>query len=728
MAAGLEGTPSFCHSGQTLGLDERWEQIAGSGGGFLEPSPNPFRTPRKRHGNISQIMTRKVLAYANKRPILTGLFTMLLTIVFGMSIAFATGLVTPAQAFAQFAPDPVPEVPDVVVPVTPPEVVPVEAPAPEVPDVTPVTPDEPETEIGTVGDPCCTLPSSEPEEVTTPTTVPEETPVTPEEPETEVGTVGEPCCTLPTPEETPVPTPAPVTPVTPVTPIPVVIYGCMDKTATNYNPNATSQDGVTCTYPPSPPSSPTCTLSANPTSISSGGSSTLSWTTTNAISFSIDNNIGSVTTIASGTASVSPTVATTYTGTVVGAGGTAKCIATVSINGGGGGISPSCSLSVSPISVSLGNSATLSWSGSYIQSVFINNGIGTTTDVSGSQSISPGVGSYTYTGTFIATNGQTLTCTATLGVTSGGGGGGGGGCSGNCGGGGSSGGGGSIISTTVPTMTLSGNVQPLATLSLSQIPYTGLNLGPIGTVFYWLALVCFALALTYLILFGVVPFIVRRARQFSSNVSMVLNAPAQPIPASVRSAPIPVSLPSENIPKEASHEYSPYDGFKSFSHNGALSIEDIVKSLSGESVKRPAEKNVEPVYENVEPISTDPIATDAVAAKVDEVPVQVRGFTLALIEGDRAAVFAGLRQQIRGGGAPEQLMNAVICALDDVYRARIETSIACDADIARRSARLSTPLLEKIIASLTTAIDSSYSDKITGAKLALTRALAIIGA
>jgi len=36
--------------------------------------------------------------------------------------------------------------------------------------------------------------------------------------------------------------------------------------------------------------------------------------------------------------------------------------------------------------------------------------------------------------------------------------------------------------------------------------------------------------------------------------------------------------------------------------------------------------------------------------------------------------------------------------------------------------------LEKLIASLTTAIDSSYSTGVTGAKLALTRALSILGA
>ena len=108
-------------------------------------------------------------------------------------------------------------------------------------------------------------------------------------------------------------------------------------------------------------------------------------------------------------------------------------------------------------------------------------------------------------------------------------------------------------------------------------------------------------------------------------------------------------------------------------------------------------------------------------------PADVRGFTVALIEGDRAAVFAGLRQHVRGSGAPEQLITGAVCLLDDVYRARIDGT-ACDADIARMTARLSTPTLEKLIAGLATAIDSSYSTGVTGAKLALTRALATLGA
>jgi hypothetical protein len=48
--------------------------------------------------------------------------------------------------------------------------------------------------------------------------------------------------------------------------------------------------------------------------------------------------------------------------------------------------------------------------------------------------------------------------------------------------------------------------------------------------------------------------------------------------------------------------------------------------------------------------------------------------------------------------------------------------------VARLTAKIPTPTLEKLVASLATAVDSSYSEGVIGAKLALTRALLVLGA
>lgn len=77
---------------------------------------------------------------------------------------------------------------------------------------------------------------------------------------------------------------------------------------------------------------PTGTFSANPTSIGPAGSSTLSWTSANAASASIDNGIGSVTPVSGGSVQVSPSANTTYTLTLTGPGGQTTRQATVTVS------------------------------------------------------------------------------------------------------------------------------------------------------------------------------------------------------------------------------------------------------------------------------------------------------------------------------------------------------------------------------------------------------------
>jgi peptidoglycan-associated lipoprotein len=80
--------------------------------------------------------------------------------------------------------------------------------------------------------------------------------------------------------------------------------------------------------PPTPPPKPvTATISANPTSIQPGQSSTLTWTTEGADDVQLDGQKVN----ASGSQSVSPTQTTTYHLTAKGAGGTQDATAQVSV-------------------------------------------------------------------------------------------------------------------------------------------------------------------------------------------------------------------------------------------------------------------------------------------------------------------------------------------------------------------------------------------------------------
>ncbi|HVM58851.1 MAG TPA: hypothetical protein VMT80_00760 [Candidatus Paceibacterota bacterium] len=521
-------------------------------------------------------------------------------------------------------------------------------------------------------------------------------------------------------------------------------------TATGPGGTVTCHAAITVTTPQ--PNEPSCTLSASPTTLNAGDHTALTWTTTNADTFSIDQGIGAVTPAASGTVqSLAVNDDTTFTGTARSPNGhTATCTAAVTINHGGGGGGPTCTMTISPSSYTTGGSATLTWGGSDIHNVDIDNNIATGTSSPGSTVVAPTTGTYTYTGTFHANNGQTLTCTANLTVT---GGGGGGGCTGSCCNGGCGGGGGGPS----PVITLSSlphaTTQPLAYLYLSQIPYTGLDLGPVGTVLYWVALIGWSLALAYLVLFGAVPLANRRLHAFGARVSEALNSHEaaaatrthEPAPAPVRPAPAILAAVSSEAPRG----YSAYEGFKSLAQNRPLSVEDIVKGLARGSgipprASEPApapephasammeemprrSPKTEPIYENVEPVYDRVEPIEAPRAPMTDLVPEVPNFITTLLAGNREGVFSQLRAVAMQGGDTEAFLAQVACALDDAYRARLEGA-SVHPEIARITQSVATPVLERVVTAFATAVDSSYSIGITGAKLALTRALAVLGA
>ena len=84
--------------------------------------------------------------------------------------------------------------------------------------------------------------------------------------------------------------------------------------------------------PAAPPAQPTVTLSATPTIVQRGQSTTLQWTSTNATSLSLSPGVGSV--APQGSNSVTPTDSITYTITATGPGGTAESSAHVTVTPG----------------------------------------------------------------------------------------------------------------------------------------------------------------------------------------------------------------------------------------------------------------------------------------------------------------------------------------------------------------------------------------------------------
>jgi hypothetical protein len=129
---------------------------------------------------------------------------------------------------------------------------------------------------------------------------------------------------------------------------------------------------VDCTPPP------TCSLSGSPTSIYAGQSTTLSWSTSNTTSRSINKGVGNV--AKSGSRSVSPTSTTTYILSVNGAGGSTSCSRKIRVLPPP---APTCSLSLSPNPAASKTQKTLTWSTTNSPTSASINCIGTVTPATG---------------------------------------------------------------------------------------------------------------------------------------------------------------------------------------------------------------------------------------------------------------------------------------------------------------------------------------------------------
>src|SRR5690606_12055437 len=116
--------------------------------------------------------------------------------------------------------------------------------------------------------------------------------------------------------------------------------------------------------------------------------------------------------------------------------------------------------------------------------------------------------------------------------------------------------------------------EPLAFVYLSDMPYTGLDLGPLGTALYWTMLVLWSGAAAYLVVFNAVPMALRRMQGTEAHghetQAVVSHAPHQNHQVASVVAPAPART-------NVARSYSSYEGFRSFAKdNGALTIDDIV--------------------------------------------------------------------------------------------------------------------------------------------------------
>ena len=138
-----------------------------------------------------------------------------------------------------------------------------------------------------------------------------------------------------------------------------------------------------------PPPAPSVSLSASPAAIQQGQCTTLTWSSTNASSASIDPGVGSVD--LSGARQVCPGNTTQYTIAARGEGGSQTAATTVAVTPAPlpPPPAPSVSLSASPAAIQQGQCTTLTWSSTNASSASIDPGVGSV-DLNGARQICPG--------------------------------------------------------------------------------------------------------------------------------------------------------------------------------------------------------------------------------------------------------------------------------------------------------------------------------------------------
>ncbi len=172
--------------------------------------------------------------------------------------------------------------------------------------------------------------------------------------------------------------------------------------------NASATATVTVTSA-TPPAAPTVTILANPTSITAGGSSTLTVGATNATTVVVAGSDGSSYNLAAngGVQAVTPAGSTTYTATATGAGGTATAVTTVTVVAVAPPVGPTVAISANPASITAGGSSTLAVVATNATTVQVTGSDGSSYNLAangGNQAVTPAA-TTTYTAVATGTGG-----------------------------------------------------------------------------------------------------------------------------------------------------------------------------------------------------------------------------------------------------------------------------------------------------------------------------------
>lgn len=226
--------------------------------------------------------------------------------------------------------------------------------------------------------------------------------------------------------------------------------------------------------------------------------------------------------------------------------------------------------------------------------------------------------------------------------------------------------------------------QPLAFVTLSQIPYTGYEAGPLGALLFWALLVLWSAFIAYQM----------SVKHLHTRIYGVLASIFSPA----------VSLEQVYVQNE----------------------EDIKKPVHISAPPPPhvpAEVGHEDVLRRHEEYARTPVAMTNVSDYVSAIPL----FIGWVVEGKSEQAFNFLRSLRMTEKSALDFMEKTVCELDDAYRCRLDKTARANEHTTNVISRLSNKEVEALVDALASGVDRSYGSEYTSAKIALVRALTAVG-
>jgi uncharacterized repeat protein (TIGR01451 family) len=528
---------------------------------------------------------------------------------------------------------------------------------------------------------------------------------------------------------------------------------------TNFVLTATDADGhqVTCAapvvVPPPVNESLSCesnvTFTASDYSIVRGNDSVITWNTTGVDTVSI-STLGA--TSLSGSKSVEPTADTTYVLTATKGAKSVNCPLTITVSSGGGGgggsLTPRCELSISDNSIRSGEEVTLKWGSKYVTDIYLTDDhsktLLSTDDFSSKDKKEHFTGSlnlrptrdteYTLT----AKRGSSKrVCTVKVNVDDI-----------------------KVITDRKPTV---------AGISLTNVPYTGFDAGPMLTIIFYILLIAWALFVTYLIVIRRQPVVGNTGKIIADfpNAGMSAMKYAETVRPDVFSTPVatphptvvmsaaPANLPTapvvgySNMPVvEVHNPVNPHhvteevvtalenrahsqmallssDAIRHFISTtaGTLERNEALDAVIAEAKsKYPLEDgwiviNEARMQNLCETCLANAVASQAAPYVPALVPEGSSSLAEAIVTGNIVAAYEMI------GNRPMFALADAAADFDNVVRARRGSDVKVSNLLATEAAKLSDEKIKNIVAALTGALDGTYTDEASAVKMAIMKAV-----